>query len=856
MSSEVMSIKNNKNADHYNRLELLALIIIAVIIIVGIIFEIMVHSGCVKWVITDLRSFTMTVLQIQAGVSTLAVALLALISGMTTEEAYGISATHYYMTIRPHFFKQHRVIIACITLLFVGVILEALEYYNLVFSMFFCEWVLISISIITIMPAFKGKRTCEKAIHVYLLDSFKNASFDRQHELIKSLLDSSKPYHTNYNWDDMEVLLNAALDRLIQENTNESVSLLNNEWCQMISAHLRHNDSWVVKRGVVILQDTYSRIWSHILNHKDESFNTETPELFQNLYEELTSALNHISMADIEECFRLDRFLEYIIRVASYYSQDDQRGFTYACKQTEWFAQYFGHLLKTKMNTSMIASKQYNSSYWGRMLKRQHINSLNIPDEISESFLLNRCKVYLGYTISLIKDGHTDLFDEYYLESSEIYISDYRYVILYRIATACFLYYTARVERYDLVPKVARECSDHILSSDKFKTHFTSILKDLNYRKILFDQNELSSLLLEFLRLFEFFKDGQAKTVVMDSTTEIFSIFIQTYVANNRHWQPDFIDDVKLDQLEGWILNYLEGPKRELTKKRFLELFQTLIYTHTDSNWEKNAEALFYQWERSTLEHCKKEKIAKALINSSFIHENDNKEAFQNEASVNLLEHFKERFKLIIDQNISGPLEQEYTLMRLTCDSDYILTEQSLSDMYCYLDGLLIDRISTFLYQENAVTLYDRLGKNDCSFIEDLRRNSINLLIGDEYELDYVDFRNWKIYRDFWEECNCEFISNANTSLAIRKGSLLMAIRDIIVSIKDSSLDTDTVAEYIEETDSYRINLVNNVAALFSKEEAESYIKNQRKIVIVRVKVAIHTQDDPIGFLVEGKRYE
>ena len=50
------------------------------------------------------------------------------------------------------------------------------------------------------------------------------------------------------------------------------------------------------------------------------------------------------------------------------------------------------------------------------MLKEQHFDIYNVPDESVDNYSWHRCKVYLGYTISLILDGNKDLLKKYYLD--------------------------------------------------------------------------------------------------------------------------------------------------------------------------------------------------------------------------------------------------------------------------------------------------------------------------------------------------------------------------------------------------------------------------------------------------------
>ena len=73
-------------------IELLAVSLIVLSVVIGIVFDIRARTGNSSWIIQDLRDFSMAVLQIQAGVSTLAVAILALISGMSGHEVYCCSA--------------------------------------------------------------------------------------------------------------------------------------------------------------------------------------------------------------------------------------------------------------------------------------------------------------------------------------------------------------------------------------------------------------------------------------------------------------------------------------------------------------------------------------------------------------------------------------------------------------------------------------------------------------------------------------------------------------------------------------------------------------------------------------------
>ena len=245
--------------------ENVTVILLGIIMTTGIICEIVVHSGFFIWIVPDLRNVALAVLQIQAGISTLAVALLALVSGLIGAEVYGISVARYYMSIRPKFFKQQKVIVGTISLVFLGVFAELLECYHLVFSFFICEWLLIVVSVIGIMPVFSGVKLYKREIREYLINEIEH----NNHEAISDIIETYKSEPNVRNLD--EEILWLALKSLLCENTDDSICILNNEWCAMVSAQLKHNEAWVVKRGLEILQETYHVIWMFVLKKRINS---------------------------------------------------------------------------------------------------------------------------------------------------------------------------------------------------------------------------------------------------------------------------------------------------------------------------------------------------------------------------------------------------------------------------------------------------------------------------------------------------------------------------------------------------------------------------------------------------------
>ena len=833
------------NKERFHKTETIFMVLLCLFVVIGIICETATRCGYPKWVIPDLRNVSLVVLQIQAGISTLAVALLALVSGMTSEEIYGISVTKYYMHIRPKILKQSWVIIASISLCFVGVAVVLLGLYNIVFSLFFCEWLLITISVIEILPVFSGRKDCQLEILDYLVHEIKN----RNHCAIIDLLNSyeSKPDTRNLDVD----ILWKALNSILLENTADSISILHNEWCAMLRVQLKSDEAWIIKRGLVILQETYSQIWEFIIQQKDGYEFSAFPEIFENLNEECRMSLDHLSMGELKECFKPSVFLDFVSCVNSWFLKKDLEKLENSFRQVEWFSEFIAYLLSKKQNEVSRPLSDYDLNYWGRMLYRQIINSCNIPEELKDRFLLHRCKVYLGYTISLIVDGHNDLFDRYYLESELYWITGNPYVMLFRLSVACYLYYLAEEESKDLVPPEAEKCAELILSSKKFKDQFTSMLQQVSWKQdIGVFQFYFDKKLEKLLQPFERFKDGHIKKLIIDSTVNFFLIFVQSYIADIRFMSPEFVEKTNEECLHDQMLLLLDGRKREETKEKFGRLYELLITSHPGIDSHEKANSLFYQWEKLALNKYKIEKKSNAHVAHNKFIQGNIEEELKSGTEKDLIDYFQNRFGSLMNQDLKSGDSLELNLLRFTSDTEYFLSERSLQIVYNSLDGIFVMNIADYLNKKQKILKYDRSEKNDFEFMNDLE--NCDLFVGSEYPLLERNHNNWKVVRDFIHERNCIFVDGVMFSLAIRSEDLKFAIRSVGVTIHEPSLDDDVrEVKYIEETGQYSIKLMNDIAASFTKEEAESYLKEQKKIAEISVNVVVQAPDKSIGYLIE-----
>ena len=167
---------------------------IVVIFIAGAIFDYFVSKGIVFVYVNDINSLSLTLLQIQAAITTLTITIVALLSGSISDSYMGIPLSMYFLEIRPCILKQKRVICAEFIGLVCSVFMHIFSAYNGVIAIFFASMILILISIFEIYEVFKGRHQTLDEIESYVYNQIETSK--ECYELGKNLI---------YDWKNMAV---------------------------------------------------------------------------------------------------------------------------------------------------------------------------------------------------------------------------------------------------------------------------------------------------------------------------------------------------------------------------------------------------------------------------------------------------------------------------------------------------------------------------------------------------------------------------------------------------------------------------------------------------------------------------
>lgn len=140
------------------------------LLIIGLLCDYLVSKGIVVKTTPHLPTISITLIQVQACLSTLIIAIIALLSGFITKSYLGIPICKYYLDIRPSIFKFKTVLLIEFLLISLSVIGQIFELYNFVILIFFSAILIIVAFIFQLYGTFRGENDDIEEIKIY----FKN----------------------------------------------------------------------------------------------------------------------------------------------------------------------------------------------------------------------------------------------------------------------------------------------------------------------------------------------------------------------------------------------------------------------------------------------------------------------------------------------------------------------------------------------------------------------------------------------------------------------------------------------------------------------------------------------------------
>lgn len=835
-------------------MECVGIIIMLASFIAGLLFDAQVSKGNVWHFVVDINSFSLTLLQIQAAVATLTIALVALISGRISDSYMGVAISDYYLNIRPGILKQKTIIYLSIGLLTLGIGAHLWEAYNTVVGLFIVTVVLVFVSIMQIYSLFDGKRILENEIEEYVSHIMSSKKeYQYKVKLCQNFASDWKEFiekQDKATYDKYVEVYTKNIFMLLKYATNQSVQDVEHLSCAVAEFFLKSDKQNIKKRGIQYIDDIYEKMWLFVVDNQSVVANLTTRfTLFSNVVIELQDAINEMSPEMLERLLNWKYLLDNIARVAFWMHDKTEEKNTSELESINQFSRFIGYYLsRQKRKGSAI-----NSDYWGDVLRNLYLTSVwNVPDETSEQFLYYKVQMYFNYCYGLIVNGFGNIIkDNLYLrEMRNIYKIDNRYQALFYLAIQCYLFYLTEEENEECVSSEIKQEALQIIHDSEVEAIFAHIIDVLSYGEDVLD-TEMENQMLELLERYELLpRYSNIKTIIIQDIIRFYYVFFVSYIADNNCTEALIDNIVDRKDVSRYYLQFL-GEKEVDTKKMFCKLFG-LMYAHrmTNENIETRVDVLYNKLEHIIKRRYKESAIHRAEEHQNEYETNDHENLLIFETRNKVQKHLQDKFaSLITDQDNSGGNIKVH-LLRCNYLTETLKTE-NISRFFWEIDGAFVDGIAYVLKKRNIVETINRSQEfqdND-DFIAYLQQKEVDILLGSEYVLKGKDYKKANQFKEFAENLEQIYTGLIGKGLALKKDNIKVCIHDVNVSIHSLTLGEIDV-NYDEKRQLYTYEISHGMPADFEKEELEAFIHNQRKILDITVRISVITENAKTGVLV------
>lgn len=841
--------------------ELLCLFIIICLFAAGIIFDIVVTNGNIKYNVNDFNSFIIAILGIQATIGTLTIALVALISNNISESYMGISISYYYLNIRPFIFKQSIIIYTVMILQLINTVNYIFGKYNLIVFLFIVTIVLVVLSACEIYAIFNGVASAISEIKLYTYHikdlPIKKKYYKLKIYFLENLVNdwSQKSYNQNkLDYDDYKKIFIYSFRNILLYNTDKSLLELNKISEKEIYSMLHVQNDIVQGRGIDLLREIYDEIWAFVISEDYKKTNNKTFNLFSNLFDTLSDVLRKMPIDTIDDILEWKYMSDKISRVAfSLMPIDQEVEFSLELQANIKFSLLMGYILQYKTQRKKeILNPIINR--WGRSLYEPFLNSSdNIIDKRKAQFLYHKSKVYFFYCRGFIENRLTNVIKEniFYRGLSNIYWEISNTEILYYLSIDCYLYYLAEKESEMCIDKKLKKSALKILEDKNVRG-----INEYYYFKIGLYINEYISLeedLQSLLKGCEWdTKYTNGKTLIMENVVREFYVFsaLLMYYKNKN-------GELKLNLKEMpyiYTNQFLESQKENTIKnlKRFYFFFTN---NNTYDNYDFidiDINKMYNLLDQLIKKSYKEEEIKKAKEDQEKYICDIKLDAVIESIKKKVYNHMENTFNVLNVEKCEDNIQWISTFKLLDVNLFTNMVNDNVVDsMYSDVDASFIGYIIYELKKRKFVTEVKRSKwPNDLDYINFLKEKNLSILLGNEYVLKNNDYTYTNAYKEFQSNCQSIYAGYYQSGgLALKKGSLQIRLISVDVSIRPLSLD-DAVAEYNEKEDTFSYNVTNNIYIPFKKEEFIVYINNKRKLLNISMDVEIIVNGNDIGFAI------
>lgn len=821
--------------------EISAIVIIIGIVMAGVVSDCLVSKGVVFVYVNDINNLSLTLLQIQAAITTLTITIVALLSGSISDSYMGIPLSMYFLEIRPCILKQKRVICAEFIGLVCSVFMHIFSAYNGVIAIFFASMILILMSIFEIYEVFKGRHQTLDEIESYVYNQIETSK--ECYELGKNLIYDWKNMAAFQSEDEFEkhskIYFNLMETILSKNKDIVQVNDLSEDFASFL---LTHESDKCRINGIKFVQDFYEKIWLWINSNNEVAIEIEKPaELITRLDREWFRAFDLLDAEQVENMgFRYERFSESVIRVASWIGYSQERE-SFDVRTINSIGRALGGYIDRQCKKGNLITTKY---WQNTVADRYGYYAYGLPDNTKDFYCKSLASRDFNVVYGFLLKGQLQFIKEgVFLEGiKNIYKID-TYALAFKIMTIhCFMYYLAFRENSSCIDVNLQENIKELLLCDEVVSaisHFYYCMaesKDILHEET---ENEME----QYLQHYELFPiHSNCKAMIIEGVVRDYFLYVVLLLE-----RYSFYRGLAAQLLNTQIYHtYLSDSNYEALKKRFSEMHTFFAKDSlTEEDATKKSEEMLYSFSSIMKKKYKEHTIAEAA-NAQKAYDS---EKVKDKMIQELKQDIEDKFNAInsFSKEKKGVIHT-YEKVHVFRVLDY--TRGIGEDYRGGYSEYVISNIVTWVIHELSkkynVLCFDRKTRfeSDQKFREYLIDNNYEILMGSQYPFGVTDYTAYDIHSDFLNSMECKFVSGGKDGVALKRDALYIKLNDITVDITSPEID-DFDFDVDAETGLYEYAPVQGITLDFEKEELRNFFKDERKLVDVYINITL-------GFDVDG----
>ena len=565
------------------------------------------------------------------------------------------------------------------------------------------------------------------------------------------------------------------------------------------------------------------------------------------------------------------------------------------CKEEKWIPDSTIKSIQSAMGQYILEQQAKgnfpNLSYWAEAFNSWYgIDNIDYLEECDKK-CLSEAVANGGalYTCGMFTHAQFDIVKKGLYERRLASLLDYKYYEARTIlAIHAYLYYMAYRENEEVVgAELVKMVKSFLADSEVMQTYREFLTEHDIVNEILIDNlrskwhleknlngeddkgngrrvpDEKSRMINILLRGGDLRLGGRGMQIlIMSDVIDDFCLFTLLFLDYHSLSDLDWIGDDN-HNIDDFIPYITTGNDIEARVKSFVEFMNIDILkdekkgSDRRKKYEHQAEALCEKLQETIKAKYKEKRIKEAREKEAeYLKKHDliekNRIGWMKDIYQDIHKRFGNMFCPYIPSNNVNVQFSKFELFNYTTYTNMINDKFDHTDLE-RIAARIADIFVMLMKNKGCVIVKDRQKDfvDDHDYTNFLTREKLEVMVGSNLLLKNRDYRMTEYFEETTKNYTWINTYGGFYAAAIKKGSVVLYIRNLEAIIRDITLDD----EYIDTTkDEYNYEPIMNVSLPFEREELSEYLKNERKRVEVVAEIGIQVYDSDAGIYFESER--